>query len=135
MLFSTRNFFHFCIKGKEERILPTYIIIQDDDINFFNDGNVKIMKEIENLILSNLAEIEKKTEGKNGGGYTLLPSSETICAVCSTAPRASASSYIMLKQIDDFNNVSPPMATFTLSLWVCPLAKLSILHALTIDAI
>lgn len=138
MLLSTRKLLHFNIKGKEERILPVLLCLQEEDLPYMN-GNVKqVLTEIKSIILDNLSEIEKKVQVDNssksglGPGYTLLPAGDFISAAYCCSMRNESSSYQLLQ----YNNGSvsgPPVAKFSLTLWICPSEKSHLLHSLVAE--
>ena len=140
MLLSTRKLLHFNIKGKEERILPVLLCFQEEDLPYMNSNVKQVLTEVKSIILDNLSEIEKKGHfdgsSKSGLvlGYTLLPASDFISTAYCCSMRNESSSYQLLQYNNNNGSVSgPPVAKFSLTLWVCPAEKSYQLHSLVSD--
>lgn len=131
--FETRYLIHFSIKGKEERILPTLICIQDDDIEYMNNLKEEIDAEIKALIIENITDIEKKAHSELKAGYTLLPIRALICAAFSVSIRNESSNYCILEYHDNNCVSAPSIAKFSLTLWICPIGKINLIRSLVCE--
>jgi hypothetical protein len=136
MLLSTRKLLHFNIKGTEERILPVLLCLQEEDLSYMNSNVKQVLTEIKSIILNNLSEIEKKghldcSKTGLGLGYTLLPAGDFISTAYCCSMRNESSSYQLLQYNGSVSG--PPVAKFSLTLWICPAEKSYQLHSLVSD--
>jgi hypothetical protein len=136
MMLSRRKLLHFNIKGKEERILPVLVCLQEEDLSYMNNNIAQVLSEIQDTILDNLAEMEKKANSDCksglGLGYVLLPAGELISAAYCASIRNESSSYQSL-QYNHGSVSAPPVAKFFVTLWICPADKSHLLHSLASD--
>lgn len=119
--FSHRNLLNLVVHGKNEKILPVYLHLLDQDIKWMNKNYRKVLKDLCNVIEENLDYIEKKSQSESKTSLSQISGGSFVNCYFSIKDTSSNGRVNVLRVSEEGVTRSCPTASFSLCVWLRPI--------------